>query len=191
MRSLDCVKRLRAEMVKTIAEADIPGIGKNVFNCRREDAWPEESAFAVVVSPNVQFDDRRTSPRFYFATADVYVDVYAADTVSGGPEAVTDFLDEASSAIVEALQPIERRVGPYAGLVKRFVLRSFQNNLSEKGETDRGAQRIIFQAEFAVCVTFGGPKDEFLLAKNSLRMGTDARTDFETKMRPNVDEDET
>ena len=99
---------------------------------------------------------------------------------------VADFLDDTAKAVVEALQPIERRVGPYNGLVKRFVLKSWANNLSEKGETERGSMRITFEAVFSVTVTYGGPADDFLKAENTLSMGSGAgnKIEFDTNVRP-------
>lgn len=174
----------------SIKAADIDGIGDNVYSSRMESAWPEESAYAVVYVPSVSFDDGRTNPRFYKANAIVYVDVYSRSYLNSeggdvdGMSEVADFLDDTAKAVVEALQPIERREGPYNGLVKRFVLKSWANNLSEKGEAERGSMRITFEADFAVTVTYGGPADEFLKAENTLSMGDGLKdkVDFDTDL---------
>ena len=176
----------------SIKAANIDGIGDNVYSSRMESAWPEESAFAAVYVTSVSFDDGRTNPRFYKANATVYVDVYSRSYLNSeggnvdGMSEVADFLDDTAKAVVEALQPIERRVGPYNGLVKRFVLKSWANNLSEKGETERGSMRITFEADFAVTVTYGGPADDFLKAKNTLSMGSGSgnKIEFDTNVRP-------
>lgn len=179
-------------MVAAIKAADIDGIGENVYSSRMESAWPEESAFAAVYVPSVSFDDSRTSPRFYKANATVYVDVYSRSYLNSeggnidGMSEVADFLDDTAKAVVEALQPIERRVGPYNGLIKRFVLKSWANDLSERGEAERGSMRITFEADFAVTVTYGGPADDFLKAENTLSMGSGAgnKIEFDTNVRP-------
>lgn len=190
MRTLACIKEFREAVCRLIRESDIPGIGENVYSARMESAWPEESAFAVVYTPNVSFDDARTSPRFYQAKMDLLVDVYARATTcehddGGEVSDVNGFLDDSAQKIVEALQPVERRVGPFGGMVKRFVLTSFANNLNEAGETFRGSVRIRFTAEFAVCVTNGTAKDEFITAKNTLKMGdgNESEQKFDTKPR--------
>lgn len=177
-RTLDCVKELRSSIVQALKSANIDGIGQNVFSARQEKAWPEESGFICVYTPSTNFDDKRTSPRFYFVTGDVYVDVYGKgsteepDDKSSEIYDVNDFLDDVSKAVVEALQPIERRVGPFSGLVKRLVVKSYSNNLSSAGETDRGSNRIVFNVEYAVTITTGGPADLFCKAENTLKMGS-------------------
>ena len=112
------------------------------------------------------------------AESQMLVDVYARAYMSGDGEGVrdsesdvNDFLDDTAEAVVEALSPIEKREGPYNGLVKRFVLKSIDNNLSQKGETERGNVRIVFGVEFAACVTYGGPADDFLKAENTITIG--------------------
>lgn len=189
-RSLSCIKDFRNNVVTSLVTANIAGIGSNVTSSRMENAWPEEEGFACVYLPTVTFDDKRTSPRFYSAVGELYVDVYArafinGDTALTGRDSmkdVNDFLDDTAKAIVEALQPIEKREGPYNGLVKRFVLKSMNNNLSEKGESERGSVRIAWNVEFAACVTYGAPKDDFIKAETTLTMGGNAknRMDFET-----------
>ena len=179
-RDLTCVKDLRVSIVDAIKTANITGIGSNVYSSRMESAWPEEDSFVVVYIPSVSFDDGRTSPRYYKSNATVIIDVYARSYVSaeGGSiddmDGVADFLDDSAKAIIEALQPIESMKGPFNGLVKRLVLKSWANNLSEKGEAERGSMRITFEADFAVTVTYGGPKDDFVKAKNTLKMGSGA-----------------
>ena len=183
-RTLDCIKELRANIVQALKTANIDGIGQNVFSARQERAWPEESGFICVYTPSTNFDDKRTSPRFYYATGDVYVDIYgrgATDAPDDPSEIydVNDFLDDVSKAVVTALQPLERRVGPFSGLVKRLVVKSFSNNLSSLGECDRGSQRIVFQVEYAVTITMGGPADLFCVAKNTISMGSGAKNKVE------------
>lgn len=190
-RTLDCIKTLRASVVQTLKTADIPGIGQNVFSARQERAWPEESGFICVYTPETNFDDKRTSPRFYYVTGDLVIDVYGRGAVDDSNDQseiydVNDFLDDVAKAVAEALQPIERRVGPYSGLVKRLVLKSIANNLSSAGEADRGNQRMVFGIEYAVTITVGGPADDFLKAKNTLSMGSGAgnKIEFDTNVRP-------
>lgn len=190
MRTLACIKEFREAVCRLLRESDIPGIGENVYTARMESAWPEEAAFAVVYTPSVSFDDARTSPRFYQAKAELLVDVYARETTGEHDDDsqivdVNAFLDDSAQKVVEALQPVEKRVGPFGGMVKRFVLTSFENNLNEAGETFRGSMRIRFSAEFSVCVTNGAAKDEFITAKNMMKMGdgNESTQKFDTKVR--------
>lgn len=176
-RTISCIKELRASVVQTLKTANIAGVGQNVFSARKERAWPEESGFICVYTPESNFDDKRTSPRFYFVTGDLVVDVYgrgAVDVPDDSSEIydVNDFLDDTAKAVADALQPLEQRVGPYSGIVKRLVLKSITNNLSSSGEAERGNQRIVFNVEYAVTITVGGPKDDFVKAKNTLKMGS-------------------
>ena len=168
-RTLDCIKELRANVVKALKDANINGIGNAVFPSRIKRAWPEESAFISVYTPRTDFDDKRTSPRFYFAVGELDVDIYAR-VGSENPRDPSNIFDT-SKAVVTALQPIESRKGPYGGLVKRLVFKSFSNNLSALGERERGSQRIVFQVEYAVNITVGGPVDNFVKAENTLKMG--------------------
>lgn len=188
VRRLDCIKEFRKAVVNTLRLTDIAGIGEDVFEARQERAWPEEKGFIVVYTPSLNFDDGRTSPRFYQVSGQVYVDIYCAASSGDRIVDVNDFLDDTMMKVCEALQPVEKRVGPYNGLVKRFVLKSCDNNLSSSGEVDRGSMRITFEVTYAICVTYGGPEDEFLTARNSLRMGDGAanRQDFDTKVRKGV-----
>lgn len=188
VRTLTCVKDLRSSIVAALKTANITGIGNNVYSSRMESAWPEEESFVVVYIPSISFDDGRTSPRYYKSTATINIDVYARSYVNAesgtitSMDGVADFLDDTAKAIVEAMQPIEKSVGPYEGLVKRLVLKSWANNLSEKGEAERGSMRITFEADFVVTVTYGGPTDNFVKAENTLTMGsgTGNKIEFDT-----------
>ena len=189
-RTLSCIKDLRASVVQTLKTANISGIGQNVFSARQERAWPEESGFICVYTPESNFDDKRTSPRFYFVNGELIVDVYCRGSVDVSDDVseiydVNDFLDDAAKAVVNALQPLERRAGPYSGIVKRLVLKSITNNLSSAGEAERGNQRIVFNVEYAVTITVGGPTDNFVKAENTLTMGsgTGNKIEFDTVLQ--------
>lgn len=199
VRTLTCVKDLRSSIVAALKAANITGIGTNVYSSRMESAWPEEESFVVVYIPSISFDDGRTNPRFYKSNATVNIDIYArsyTNAESGtitSMDGVADFLDDTAKAIVNAMQPIEKSVGPYEGLVKRLVLKSWANNLSEKGEAERGSMRITFEADFAVTVTYGGPKDNFVKAENTLTMGsgTGNKIEFDTVVQEVIEPEET
>ena len=188
VRTLTCVKDLRSSIVAALKAANITGIGANVYSSRMESAWPEEESFVVVYIPSISFDDGRTNPRFYKSNATVNIDIYARSYTNAESGTITsmdgiaDFLDDTAKAIVDAMQPIEKSVGPYEGLVKRLVLKSWANNLSEKGEAERGSMRITFEADFVVTVTYGGPTDNFVKAENTLTMGsgTGNKIEFDT-----------
>ena len=199
IRTLDCIKNLRTEIVKAIKAARITGVGDNVFPARIEKAWPEENAFVCVNVPSVSFSDNRTSPRFYMATADVMIDILAnaidfppAKPNPHGhkfernePPEIADFLDDTAKAVIELLEPCQNYKGPFGGTVKRCVLKSLTNNLSER-EQAVGVTRIVFGVEFAICINHTAPADEFRKAETSLTMGQGEanRQDFETNVRP-------
>ena len=167
MRTFAAIKELRHAIVEAIADANIENIGDNVYEARRESVWPEEGMLAVVYTDSFSLDDQRTSPKDYKVTGTVYVDVICQ---SEG-DSVNDDLDDATSAIIEALQPMMPREGFFGGLTKRFVVTGIENNLSESGEMNRGLQRITFLTEFHVTVPVGGPTDDFLKAKSTIKMG--------------------
>ena len=199
VRTLTCVKDLRSSIVAALKAANITGIGTNVYSSRMESAWPEEESFVVVYIPSISFDDGRTNPRFYKSNATVNIDIYArsyTNAESGtitSMDGVADFLDDTAKAIVNAMQPIEKSVGPYEGLVKLLVLKSWANNLSEKGEAERGSMRITLEADFVVTVTYGGPTDNFVKAENTLTMGsgTGDKIEFDTVVQEVIEPEET
>lgn len=188
-RNLDCIKVFRNSLVSFLKAANLVGVGENVYAARIEKAWPEEDAFIVVGIPNVAFADGRTSPRFYSASADVNIDIFAgalgSDPERGEAGAMADFLLDTAQRICELLEPSYNAKGPFDGSVKRMVLKSYANNLSEQ-DMMRGAMRIVFGIEFAVCINHSGPTDEFLKAENSLKMGNGDgnQQDFVTNLRP-------
>lgn len=193
-RNLDCIKIFRNQLVDFLKDSEIEGIGENVFAARIEKAWPEEEAFIVVAIPQVNFTDGRTSPRFYMANADVTVDIYARDSFGPVPPhkhqakttyEMADFLNDTAQKVCELVDPLNGKDGPFAGAVKRIVLKSFTNNLSEQ-EMVRGAMRIVFGIEFSVCINHTSPADEFLTAKNHLKVGEGEgnQQDFDTNVRP-------
>lgn len=181
VRTLATISELRHGIIDLIKTANIPGIGNNVFESRSENIWPEEESLACVYTSSTSFDDKRTSPRFYFCVTEVTVNVFAQGENAGN----NDFVDEASKKIVEALQPVEKSKGPFSGAVKRFVLKAFANNFSGKAETDKWQQAISFSAEWCCCVTYGGPADDFLRTKNELRGNGNSENPmkFKTEMR--------
>lgn len=184
-RTLSAIKLLRHAVVDAIKSADIEGIGDNVFEARKENAWPEEGCFVVVYTDSSKFDDKRTSPKTYFSSTDVTVDV-VCQGLDDADESLNDKLDDLTIALINVLQPPMPKEGFFGGLTKRFVLTSIDNNLSEAGEMNRGCQRIVFNTEFNVTITQGGPSDDFLKSKNSIAMGEGEENtqSFVTDMRP-------
>ncbi len=182
MRTLSAIKLLRHAVIDAIKDARISGIGDNVFEARKEDAWPEEGSFAVVYTDDFKLDDQRTSPKTYKVSGSVVVDIVCQDV----GDSVNDDLDDMSVAVIGVLQPPMPKDGFFGGLTKRFVVSGIKNNLSELGEMSRGCQRITFDAEFNVTVTVGGPEDEFLKANNTASMGAGDgnKQVFTTQMRP-------
>ena len=183
LRTLAAIKQLRHAVIDAIVNAEITGIGNNVFEARTDNAWPEESSFAVVYTNNFDFDDQRTSPKVYKCSGNVVVEVYVQDV----DQTTNDKLDDLSVAVVDVLQPMMPKEGFFGGLTKRFVLKSIDNNLTSTGEMNRGCQQITFLTEFNVTLPVGGPTDEFLMANNTLKAGEGAgnKMDFTTTMRSN------
>lgn len=182
MRTLSAIKELRHAVIDAISGANITGIGDNVFEARKEDAWPEEGSFAIVYTDDWKLDDQRTSPKTYKVSGSVVVDVVCQDI----DDDVNDKLDDMTLAVISVLQPKMPAIGFFGGITKRFVVSSIENNLSELGEMNRGSQRITFDTEFNVTITTGGPEDEFLKANNTVSMGEGDgnKQEFTTQMRP-------
>ena len=181
LRTLSAIKALRYAVIDSIVAADVPGIGENVFEARKDDAWPEEGSFAVVYTDSFSFDDQRTSPKTYKCSGNVVVDIVCQEI----NETANDDLDDMSYAVVVALQPMMPKEGFFGGITKRFVLTSIENNLTSHGEMNRGCQRITFSTEFNVTITVGGPTDEFISANNEIAMGEGIgnKQTFTTRMR--------
>lgn len=179
--TLSTIKELRHAVVNALVAANIEGIGENVYEARRENLWPEEGLVAVVYTDSIRFEDKRTSPKEYVVSVNVVVDVICQ---SEGDN-VNDTLDDATVAVITALQPPMPAGGFFGGLTKRFVVTNVDNNLSEQGEMSRGLQRITFETMFGVPLPVGGPVNDFLRAKNSIRFGDDevVKQDFTTDVR--------
>lgn len=182
MRTLSAIKDLRHAVVKALKDADIEGIGQNVFEARRESVWPEEGLLAVVYTDSVNLDDKRSSPKEYIVTMNVVVDVICQNV----SESINDILDDTTVAVIAALQPPMPAGGFFDGLTKRFVVSGIENNMSEYGEMNRGLQRITFETMFGVPLPVGGPVNDFLRAKTSIRVGNsdEIKQDFTTNVRP-------
>lgn len=193
-RTLTCIKDFRHAVVQTLIDSDIEDIGSNVSASRLMKIWPEEESYVIVNIPNVSFDDKATNPRFYYAKADLNIDVYARSFMDGednldgidSDSDLNDFLDNAANAIIAAIDPCKSWKGPYEGLVSKCVLRSYANNLSdpERTETDRGSARISFEVSFTIHVDKTAPTRDWLRAKNSVAADGGEALNFETKLRP-------
>ena len=166
-RKLSAIRLLRHAIIDTLVAAEIDGIGENVFEARREDAWPEEGSFAVVYTDSFKLDDQRTSPKTYKVSGLVLVDVVCQETGDG----VNDKLDIMTEKVIDVLQPMMPKEGFFGGLTKRFVVTEIENDLSALGEMTRGTQRISFATEFNVTYPLGGPVDYFLKANSTIKMG--------------------
>ena len=190
-RALTCIKDFRHAVVQSLITADISGIGSNVSASRKRKAWPEEKSFVIVTTPGTDFDDRNTRPRFYFAKTDLYIDVYARsflqdeqnlDDVDSSSD-LNDFLDDTMNAIVSVVEPCPSWKGPYEGLVSKCVLKSYNTNLAERAETERGFARITFEVSFTVKVDRSAPTKDFLRAKNAMSADGGDNIEFTTNLR--------
>ncbi len=193
-RTLLCISDFRNAVVDALVSANIDGIGGNVFAARLTSAWPEEESYVVVNTSNTNFDDGGTHPRFYKAVTDLTIDVYARAYVEGennvneleSPSDLNDFLDAAAKAIIDVIDPCRDWKGPYNGLVSKCVLKSYTNNLSSMGETDRGTARITYSVSFSVQIDKTAPVTDFLRAKNSMKNDGGDTIDFTTNLRPST-----
>ena len=155
-RTLNCIKAFRHAVVDSLKTANLPGIGQNVSASREMKAWPDEESFIIVNVPDIDFDDKNTSPRFYFCKSELRIDIYSRCFLSGennveGVDSIADlndFLDDTMHAVAAVIEPCPYWKGPYNGLVSRCVLRSYVNNLSVRSDTTRGAATITFEVSF-------------------------------------------
>ena len=191
VRDLSCIWGLKNKVVSMLKELNITGLGTNVYANRVSKIWPDEETLCLVNIPNVDFADNRSSPRFYIAKGDLNIDVYSRaylteqdnDGESETTSEISDFVDNVGKSIIEYLD-LHVKAGP-KGDVTRFFLKSMTNNLSEI-ETARGVCHIVFGFEISLVINYSSPTDEFLKAKNSIRMGAGSgnRQDFVTNVRP-------
>lgn len=190
-RTLNCIKDFRHAVVDSLKTANLPGIGQNVSASREMKAWPEEESFIIVNVPNIDFDDKSTSPRFYYAKSELYIDIYARSFLDDesnvdGVESISDlndFLDDTMHAVATVVEPCPFWNGPYQGLVSKCVLRSYSNNLSVRSETSRGSARMTFEVSFTAKIDRSAATRAFLRANNSIKTGSQSM-DFTTVLRP-------
>ena len=190
-RTLNCIKDFRHAVVNSLKDANIVGIGQNVSASREMKAWPDEESFIIVNMPGVDFDDKSTSPRFYFAKSELRIDIYARSFLSGendieGADSISDlndFLDDTMHAVAAVIDPCPYWKGPYQGLVSKCVLRSYTNNLSERSETTRGVATITFEVSFTAKIDRTAATKEWLRANNTIKTGSQS-IEFTTELRP-------
>lgn len=190
-RTLNCIKAFRHAVVDSLKTANLPGIGQNVSASREMKAWPDEESFIIVNVPNIEFDDKSTSPRFYFAKSELRIDIYARSFLDDennieGVDSISDlndFLDDTMHAVAAVVEPCPFWEGPYRGLVTKCVLRSYVNNLSARAETTRGAATLTFEVSFTAKIDRSAATKDFLRANNSIETGGQSM-DFTTVLRP-------
>lgn len=190
-RTLNCIKAFRHAVVDSLKTANLSGIGQNVSASREMKAWPDEESFIIVNVPNIDFDDKSTSPRFYFAKSELRIDIYARSFLDDennieGVDSISDlndFLDDTMHAVAAVVEPCPYWEGPYRGLVTKCVLRSYVNNLSARAETTRGAATLTFEVSFTAKIDRSAATKDFLRANNSIQTGSQSM-DFQTVLRP-------
>lgn len=191
VRTLNCIKDFRHAVVNSLKAAELPGIGQNVSASREMKAWPDEESFIIVNVPDIDFDDKNTSPRFYFCKSELRIDIYSRCFLSGennveGVESIADlndFLDDTMHAVAAVIEPCPYWKGPYNGLVSRCVLRSYVNNLSVRSDTTRGAATITFEVSFTAKIDRTAATKDWLRANNTIQTGSQS-IDFTTELRP-------
>lgn len=190
-RTLNCIKAFRHAVVNSLKDANLFGIGQNVSASREMKAYPDEESFIIVNVPNIDFDDKSTSPRFYFAKSELRIDIYARSFLDcesniEGVSSVSDlndFLDDTMHAVAAVIEPCPYWEGPYQGLVTKCVLRSYVNNLSTRSETTRGAATITFEVSFTAKIDRSAATKDFLRANNMIKTGSQS-IEFTTELRP-------
>ncbi len=190
-RTLNCIKDFRHAVVDSLKAANLFGIGQNVSASREMKAYPDEESFIIVNVPNIDFDDKSTSPRFYFAKSELRIDIYARSFLDcesniEGVSSVSDlndFLDDTMQAVAAVIDPCPYWEGPYQGLVTKCVLRSYVNNLSVRSEATRGAATLTFEVSFTAKIDRSAATKDFLRANNSIKTGSQSM-DFQTVLRP-------
>ena len=190
-RTLNCIKAFRHAVVDSLKTANLPGIGQNVSASREMKAWPDEESFIIVNVPNIDFDDKSTSPRFYFAKSELRIDIYARSFLDdenniegvGSISDLNDFLDDTMHAVAAVIDSCPYWNGPYQGLVSRCVLRSYVNNLSVRSDTTRGAATITFEVSFTAKIDRTAATKDWLRANNTIQTGSQS-IDFTTELRP-------
>lgn len=190
-RTLNCIKAFRHAVVDSLKAANLFGIGQNVSASREMKVYPDEESFIIVNVPNIDFDDKSTSPRFYFAKSELRIDIYARSFLDcesniEGVSSVSDlndFLDDTMHAVAAVIDPCPYWEGPYQGLVTKCVLRSYVNNLSVRSEATRGAATLTFEVSFTAKIDRSAATKDFLRANNSIKTGSQSM-DFQTVLRP-------
>ena len=191
LRTLNCIKTFRHAVVDSLKAANLFGIGQNVSASREMKTYPDEESFIIVNVPKIDFDDKSTSPRFYFAKSELRIDIYARSFLDDeknieGVSSVSDlndFLDDTMQAVAAVIDPCPYWEGPYQGLVTKCVLRSYVNNLSVRSETTRGAATLTFEVSFTAKIDRSAATKDFLRANNSIKTGSQSM-DFQTVLRP-------
>ena len=191
VRTLKCIKDFRHAVVDSLKSAELSGIGSNVSASREMKAWPEEESFIIVNVPDIDFDDKNTSPRFYFCKSELRIDIYSRCFLSGENNVegvgsiadLNDFLDDTMHAVAAVIEPCPYWNGPYQGLVSRCVLRSYSNNLSARSEASRGAATLTFEVSFTAKIDRTAATKEFMRANNAVKTGSQSM-DFTTVLRP-------
>lgn len=177
-RTILCIPHFLTNLVSLLKTSNIAGIGNNVYRARLEKQWPEEKSFISVGIPDSRFDDKRTSPRIYFSSAEVNIDILCGGYGNSNPVShhslnegfeMEDFLYQTANAVCSIIENANLKQ-VFEGSVRRCFLKSITNNLSEQ-EMTRGEMRIVYGIEFGVCIRNNVPVDEFLKAKNNLTVG--------------------
>lgn len=180
VRTLNCIKAFRHAVVNSLKAANLPGIGSNVSASRTSKIWPEEESFVIVNVAKIDFDDKETSPRFYYAESELSIDIYARsflsdeDNIDGvySDSDLNDFLDDTMHAVAAVVEPCPYWAGPYQGIVSKCVLRSYSNNLSSRSEAERGAANLTFDVKFTAKIDHTAATKDFRQAHNSVTTGT-------------------
>lgn len=170
---------MRRAAVQLLKDANIPGIGSNVFPSRSRKIWPEETGILLVFTQEDDADDRDTAPVIYQVQTSLVIRAVLQDeelpedaderTNDEQEEELEARLDELAERVVRAMQPVHGVEGPLGGLVEWLRWKGTRPTLSADGEVLRNSRQILFSATWSAELPDELPEDEFL------RIGTELK----------------
>lgn len=191
-RYLDCIKNYRNALVNQIKTANIDGIGDAVFPFRVQKSFPEERSYVVVDYDRADFSVLNIAPKSYMMRASVKIGIYTRGYLTGESEnpsfstvaALADYLDNLVQAVLEVVEPCNKRVGPFSGTVKNCDLAGIQYGVSDDSEATRAGALITLSVSGEVEIPLSNNLETFTRATSTIRAdeGDGNVQEFETEI---------
>ena len=191
-RYLDCIKNYRNALVNQIKTANIDGIGDAVFPFRVQKSFPEERSYVVVDYDRADFSVLNIAPKSYMMRASVKIGIYTRGYLTGESEnpsfstvaALADYLDDLVQAVLEVVEPCNKRVGPFSGTVKNCDLAGIQYGVSDDSEATRAGALITLSVSGEVEIPLSNNLETFTRATSTIRAdeGDGNVQEFETEI---------